>query len=353
MELRRSFGSGSRGAALLALVVAALAAQPFAAAADSGAAAAIVLTESACFDRAQLGAEVDRYLDHPLDPAAAVTVRDGIDRLVIESASGAVDKDVSGWSCQQRLEFAAVSVSIILGGDYTPRAALASVPDAGPPDSAAPTAAVPVAPPPPAASAAPLLLAPTRPTVEIAAEGGALFGLLPGPAAGLQLSADRTLIGPLDLHASLLLTSSVAAPFRSAYAEASLLAGLIEGCLARGDALRLRLCAGLAAGRLGVSWAGLSPVSTPSAWSAAAGRVDLHFNVSRQVSFAAGVDIFFPFGQQRIDVVEPSACPDGVPSAVVPLCNAVTPYSAGRVVESHSLSGPGLMLSVGPVLRFW
>ena len=351
LELRRSFGSGARGAALLALVGAALAAEPLAAAGDRGAAAAIVLKESACFDRAQLGAEVDRYLDHPLDPAAAVTVRDGLDRLVIESASGAVDKDVSGWSCQQRLEFAAVSVSIILGGDYTPRAV--EVPDAGPPDSAAPTAAAPVAPPPPVASATPLLLASPRPTVEIAAEGGALFGLLPGPAAGLLISADRTLIGPLDLHASLLLTSSVAAPFRSAYAEASLLVGLVEGCLARGEALRLRLCAGLAAGRLAVSWAGLSPPSTPSAWSAAAGRFDLHVHVSRQVGFAAALDIFFPFGQQRIDVLQPGVCPDGVPSAVVPLCNAVAPYSAGRVVESHSLSGPGLMLSVGPVLRFW
>jgi hypothetical protein len=351
MELRRSFGSGRRGAALLALGVAGLAAERFAVADNSGSAAAIVLKESACFDRAQLGAEVDRYLDHPLSPAAAVTVRDGLDRLVIESPSGAVDKDVAGWSCQQRLEFAAVSVSIILGGDYTPRAVLAA--DAGPPDSAPPAPVLPVAPPPPAASAIPLLLPPQRPTVEIAAEGGALFGLLPGPAAGLQLSADRTLIGPLDLHASLLLTSSVAAPFRSAYAETSLLAGLIEGCLARGEALRLRLCAGLAAGRLAVSWAGLSPASTPSAWSAATGRVDLHFNVSRQVSFAAALDLFFPFGQQRIDVLEPGVCPDGVPSAVVPLCNAAAPYSAGRVVESHSLSGPGLMVSVGPVLRFW
>jgi hypothetical protein len=102
-----------------------------------------------------------------------------------------------------------------------------------------------------------------------------------------------------------------------------------------------------------VSWAGLTPASTPSAWSAGAGRFDLHVNVSRQVSFAAGLDVFFPFGQQRIDVLEPGVCPDGVPGAVVPLCNAVAPYSAGRVVESYSLAGPGLMVSVGPVLRFW
>lgn len=353
MKLRRSQGAGV-GAALLALVAAALVAEPFAAAGDPGAAAAIVLTESACFDRAQLGAEVDRYLDHPLDPTVSVTVRDGIERLVIESASGSVEKDVSGWSCAQRLEFVAVSVSIILGGDYTPRAV--ATPDAGPPDSAPPRHVAPVAPPspPPAvASATPVLPASPRPTVEISAQGGAVFELLPRPAAGLLISADRTLIGPLDLHASLLVTSSVAAPFRSAYAEASLLVGLVEGCVARGEALRLRLCAGLAAGRLGVTWTGLAPASTPSAWSAAAGRLDLHVNVSRQVSFVAGLDIFFPFGQQRIDVLEPGLCPDGVPVAVVPLCNASAPYAAGRVVESHSLSGPGMMLSVGPVLRFW
>src|SRR5689334_6785776 len=75
-----------------------------------GAAAAIELTKSACFDRAALGAEVDRYLEQPLGPAASVTVRDDTNRLVIESASGAVEKDVTGWSCKQRLDFAAVSV---------------------------------------------------------------------------------------------------------------------------------------------------------------------------------------------------------------------------------------------------
>lgn len=309
------------------------------------------MKESVCFDRARLGAEVDRYLDHPLDPAASVIVSDGADRLVIESASGAVDKDVTGWSCQQRLEFAAVSVSIILGGDYTPRVVEAA--DAGPIDAAAPIDAGPVAPPPPVAAATPTLPAPQRPRVEIAAQGGALFEVLPRPAAGLLISADRTLIGPLDLHASLLVTSSVAVPFRSAYAESSLIAGLIEGCLARGEALRLRFCAGLAAGRLAVSWAGLFPSSTPSPWSAAAGRVDAQLAVSRQVSFAASLDVFLPFGQQRIDVLQPGVCPDDAPGAVIPLCNAVTPFAAGRVVEARSLSAAGMILSVGPVLRFW
>jgi hypothetical protein len=338
------------GAALVALAASA----PFVAAGAevTGSSAAITLKESACFDRVRLGAEVDRYLDHPLDPAASVTVTDSTARLVIESASGAVDKDVTGWSCEQRLEFAAVSVSIILGGDYTPRVVEAA--DGGLPDAAAPIDAGPIAPPPPRiAPATPVLPPPTRPLVEIVAQGGALFEILPRPAAGLLLSADRTLIGPLDLHASLLVTSSVAVPFRAAYAETNLVVGLLEGCLARGEGLRLRFCAGLAAGRLGVSWAGLAPASTPSPWSAAAGRIDAHVNVSRQVSFAAGLDVFLPFGQQRIDVLQPGLCPEGTPAAAVPVCNAATPFSGGQVVESRSLSAAGMMLSVGPVLRFW
>ena len=345
IALRFVRGSYLRGAVL----VAALAAGSTALASPS-AASAIVLKSSACFDRAQLGAEVDRYLDHPLDPASRVTVTDAVDKLVIESASGSVEKEVSGWSCQQRLSFAAVSASIILGGDYTPRPV--DAPDAGPVDAAAPLP--PQLPTRPLAPPAPTLPPPPRrPTVEISAQGGAVFELLPRTAAGLQLSADRTLIGPLDLHASLLLTSAVAAPFRAAYAETSLLVGLVEGCVARGESLRLRLCAGLAAGRLGVTWAGLSPASTPSPWSAAAGRVDAQYEVSRQVSFVASLDMFVPLGQQRIDLVEPGLCPDGVPGVAVPACNALAPFSGGHVVETSSLSGPGMMLSVGPVLRFW
>ncbi len=345
--------SRSPAAAVVAAFGAALSLGRFAAAGPGAPAAAesIVVQESACFDRAELGAEVDRYLEHPVGSAASVTVRDGADRLVIEAASGSVAKDVAGWSCKQRLDFAAVSVSIILGGDYTPRVADA---DAGPIDAAALLDAGLVAPPPapPSAAPTPTLPAAWRPRVEISAQGGALFDVLPRPAAGIALSADRTLLGPLDLHASLLLTSSVAAPFRAAYAETSLLAGLIEGCLARGEALRLRLCAGLAAGRLGVTWAGLTPGSTPSPWVAGAGRFDAHVVVSRQVSFAANLDVFLPIGQQRIDLVDPTLCPGKVASGFIPVCNALTPFSPGRVVESHSLSAAGLMVSVGPVLRF-
>lgn len=345
-------GSRPGSGALVAFGLAALAAgsRAHAGSGEPGAAAAIVVTASACFDRARLGAEVDRYLDHPLDPAASVTVDDGAGRLVIASASGSVEKDVAGWSCQQRLEFAAVSASIILGGDYTPRAVDAA--DAGPPLASASASIAPPSPPLPIARVTPTLPAPRRPTVEVSAQGGAVFELLPRPAAGLVISVDRTLIGPLDLHASLLLTSAVAAQLRLAHAETSLVVGLVEGCLARGDALRLRLCGGIAAGRLAVSWAGLVPVSTPSPWSAAAGRVDAQYEVSPQVSFAVSLDMFLPFGQQRIDLVEPGLCPAGVPGAAVPACNALAPFSGGRVVETRALSGAGMMLSVGPVLRF-
>ncbi len=345
-------GALLRGALFGALASAALAAASpaLADAGSPGAASAIVLKSSACFDRAQLGAEIDRYLDHPLHPSSVVIVTDSADRLAIESASGAVEKDVSGWSCRQRLEFAAVSASIILGGDYTPRAVEA--PFAAPPDAAA----APVPPPVIPRALVPVIPAlppPRRPTVEIGAEGGAVFELLPRPAAGFMITADRTLVGPFDLHAALLVTSAVAVPFQAVRAEASLLVGLVEGCVSRGEGLRLRLCAGLAAGRLGVSWAGLSPASTPSPWSAGAGRFDAQYEVSRQVSFAVSLDMFVPIGQQRIDLVEPGLCPAGVPAAAVPACNALAPFSGGHVVETSSLSGSGMMLSVGPMLRFW
>jgi hypothetical protein len=176
---------------------------------------------------------------------------------------------------------------------------------------------------------------------------------LPRPAAGFLLSVDRHLLGPLDLHGSLLITSSVKVPLRLADAQASLLAGVIEGCLARGEALRLRLCAGLAAGSLAVAWEGLSPGATPSAWSAGAGRVDARFTLSRQLSFAASLDVFVPFGQQRIEVMQPGVCPDRVPTTLAPVCVALAPFSEGRVVESSSLSGAGILLSAGPVLTFW
>ncbi len=319
----------------------------------AGAASAIELKKSACFDRAELGAEVDRYLDQPLGSGASVTVRDEPSRLVIESASGAVEKEVTGWSCKQRLDYAAVSISIILGGQYTLREAAMN--DSGPPDSAAPVDAGPAgaSSPPPPVRATPTLPAPRSPLVEISAQAGGAFELLPRPAAAFLISADRRLIGPLDLHASLLLTSAVSVPFRLADARASLLAGVIEGCLARGEALRLRLCAGLAAGRLAVAWEGLAPATTPSAWSAAAGRVDAHLTLSRQLSLVASLDVFVPFGQQRIDVVQPGVCPDEVPTPLAPVCAALAPFHGGRVVESSTLSGAGMMLSAGPVLTFW
>ncbi len=244
---------------LVALAATALSAVSLAAAGvgPPGAASAIELKKSACFDRAELGAEVDRYLDQPLGSGASVTVRDEPSRLVIESASGAVEKEVTGWSCKQRLDYAAVSISIILGGQFREPA----VNDSGPPDSAAPGDAGPasVIPTPPPVVQTSTLPVPRSPRFEISAQAGAAFELLPRPAAAFLISADRRLIGPLDLHASLLLTSAVAVPFRLADARASLLAGVIEGCLARGEALRLRLCAGLAAGRLAVAWEGSRP----------------------------------------------------------------------------------------------
>ncbi|MFS8066473.1 MAG: hypothetical protein ACMG6S_08885 [Byssovorax sp.] len=345
----------SSALALSALAATALRAVSLAAAGSAapGAVSAIELTKSACFDRAQLGAEVDRYLDQPLGPTVSVTVRDDTNRLVIESASGAVEKDVAGWSCKQRLDYAAVSISIILGGSYTPHEATTG--DSGPPDAAAPVDAglVPPILPPPPVRQTPGLPAPRSPVLEISAQGGGAFELLPRPAAGLLLSADRNLIGPLDLHASLLITSSVEVPFRLADARVSLIAGVIDACLARGEALRLRLCAGLAVGRLAVAWEGLSPATTPSAWSAAAGRVDARFTLSRQISLVASVDMFFPFGQQRIEVVQPGVCPDRVPTTLAPVCTALTPFSGGQVVEASALSGAGILLSAGPVLTFW
>lgn len=340
---------------LSALAATALRAVSLAAAgpAAPGAASAIVLTKSACFDRAALGAEVDRYLEQPLGPAASVTVLDDTNKLVIESASGAVEKDVAGWSCKQRLDFAAVSISIILGGSYVPHEAAAV--DSGPPDAAAPVDAglVPPVLPPPPARQTPTLPAPRSPLLEISAEGGGAFAVLPRPAAGFLLSVDRTLLGPLDLHASLLITSSVEVPFRLAAARASLIAGVLEGCLARGEALRLRLCAGLGAGSLNVAWESLSPATTPSAWSAAAGRVDARFSLSRHLSLAASLDVLVPFGQQRIEVMQPGVCPDRVPTALAPVCVALTPFSGGKVVEASALSGAGVILGAGPVLTFW
>jgi hypothetical protein len=337
--------------AATALSAASLAA---AGAGPSGAASAIELTKSACFDRASLGAEVDRYLDQPLRSSASVTVRDEPSKLLIESASGAIEREVAGWSCKQRLDYTAVSISIILGGHYTQHDAGSG--DSGPPDSAAPLDAGPASinfSPPPVHPTPPLLSAPPSPRLEISAQGGSAFELLPRPAAAFLLSADRRLIGPLDLHASLLLTSAVSVPLRLADARASLLAGVIEGCLARGEALRLRLCAGLAAGRLAVAWEGLAPAATPSAWSAAAGRVDAHFTLSRTLSLVASLDLFLPFGQQRIDVVQPGVCPDEVPTRLAPVCAALSPFYGGKVVESSSLSGAGMMISAGPVLTFW
>lgn len=175
---------------------------------------------------------------------------------------------------------------------------------------------------------------------------------MPRPAGALLLGVDRRLIDPLDLHASFLATSAVKVPFHLAAAQASLIAGVIEGCLARGEALRLRLCAGIAAGRLAVVWEGLSPGSTPSAWSAAAARVDARFSLSHQLSLAAGLDFFFPLGRQRIDVMQPGVCPAEVPSSLAPTCVVLAPFGAGKVVESRSLAGAGLVLSAGPVLTF-
>ena len=340
--------------ALVLLAATALSAVSLAAGggAPAGAASAIELTGKPCFSLAELGAEVDRYLDQPLAPGASVTVRCEADRLVIESASGAVEKKITDLSPKQQLAYAAVSISIILGGHYRQNEPDSG--DSGSPDSAAPADAGPASTHllPPAAPLTPLLPAPRSSLIDISAQAGAAFELLPRPAAAFLISADRRLIGPLDLHASLLLTSAVTVPFRLADARASLIAGVLEGCLARGDALRMRLCAGLAAGRVAVAWEGLAPATTPSAWSAAAARVDAHFTLSRKLSLVASLDVFLPFGEQRIDVMQPGVCPDEVPTPLAPVCNALAPFYGGKVVESSTLSGAGMMLSAGPVLTF-
>ena len=77
------------------------------------------------------------------------------------------------------------------------------------------------------------------------------------------------------------------------------------------------------------------------------------FTLSQKLSLVASVAMFFPFGQQRIEVVQPGVCPDRVPTTLAPVCTALTPFSGGQVVEASALSGAGILLSAGPVLTFW
>jgi hypothetical protein len=311
----------------------------------AGSAAAIEVTEGGCFDRQELGARVDRYLGHPIASPGAITVRDGPDRLEIKSRAGTVARDVGGWSCAQRLDYTAVSVSILLEGAYQPPPPLVPIAPIAPP---APPPFVPIA-PPPLPPPKPRDPAPEIPRIELAAQAGGAFDVLPTPAAALVLGVDRTLLGPLDLRAALVLSSAVDARLRTVDARASLLAGVAEACLARGDALRVRLCAGLASGRVAVSWSTL----TPTAWSAAAGRLDGRYRLSRQISLAAGLDVFLPFGTPRVEVVDPNPCPANAASSATAVCNAAAGIYGGKVVAASLLPRTGMMLTAGPVLTFW
>lgn len=167
----------------------------------------------------------------------------------------------------------------------------------------------------------------------VATEGVALLGVLPTVAAAYAPSASFTIVPAVALRVSALVTAPSSFAFDGGNVDVSVVAGRLDGCaVVPAGALRLRFCAGLAAGELravGTRFT-VSTSPAPVPWVAGLGRFDLRIPVTGRLGLVLASDFAVRFAQTSIDVTS----------------------LKGTVRDSRPLSVLGAMLGAGSEILF-
>jgi hypothetical protein len=146
-----------------------------------------------------------------------------------------------------------------------------------------------------------------RPVFSTALDAVALLGVLPSPTGALAPGFGVRLAPVLDLRFSGLLSGVGSTVLEGGSLGVTLLAGRADACGVLGAGLfRARACLGLAAGRLQVAAAHVSP-SIP--WAAAMGRADVRVSLAPWLGFVLGGDAVVPVTRPSFDVVTPAGAP--------------------------------------------
>lgn len=245
----------------------------------------------------------------------------------------------------------AIDATVLLGLGVpapVPPAPSPSSPPSPPPPSPSPTSAPltplpgaspsPVATAPGASSASPRDTgAPSpprrRPTVTATVQAVALVDVLPKVVLGASPSVELTVVPAFDLRVAALATGTANVTIGVGTADVGLVGGLVEGCgaVGLGSAVRLRGCAGVAAGVVNAVGNGFPDSKSATApWVAPSVRADVRWAITRLFGVVAGVDGFFPGLKPQLQVVD----------------------QTGGTISARTFPIAGAGVSLGPSLTF-
>jgi hypothetical protein len=183
-------------------------------------------------------------------------------------------------------------------------------------------------------------VAPEKPKPEAAEERRFAFALwalgapalLPRPAFGLSPMLSVRLGGSFEMDASILGTYPVEVQVGSGTGDLSLIAGRLEGCVARyRNVLGSRACLGAAMGRLVADGTGYAQSYAPRlTWAGATATLEATLKVASGFRLALGMDGILPLIVPRLVVLSPQ----------------------GDVVAATSLPQFGAMFFGGPQVDF-
>jgi hypothetical protein len=149
------------------------------------------------------------------------------------------------------------------------------------------------------------------PRFQAAADGIALFGVLPSAVAGFAPALGIRLVPPLELRLSAIATGAASLSLAGRAFDVTLDAGRLDACAAlRFSIVRARTCAGVAAGRLLATSADQnSSVSQAVPWVAAIGRADARLAVLPWLGLVLGADAIVPVTRPRFEILGPTGAP--------------------------------------------
>jgi hypothetical protein len=131
--------------------------------------------------------------------------------------------------------------------------------------------------------------------------------LLPRPAVGLSPALSVRLGGPFEMAASVLGTYPVEVQVGSGTGDLSLIAGRLDGCVARyRNVLGSRACLGAAMGRLVADGTGYAQSYAPRlTWAGATATLEASVKLATGFRVALGMDGILPLIVPRLVVLSP------------------------------------------------
>jgi hypothetical protein len=128
--------------------------------------------------------------------------------------------------------------------------------------------------------------------------------LLPSPALGLSAELAVRVVAPFEISASFMGTSPVHAEIGSGAGDLTLVAGRLDGCIARYHGLiGSRACLGGAVGRLVADGSGYTMSYTPRlTWAGLLAKLEVGMRVSSGFRVAIGMDGVLPLVVPRLEV---------------------------------------------------